>query len=296
VIWTGLLLFALAAVCAAGEDTGQTTDVFLDRQQAVMLVSQSVFLDRGKVDNIALFERLERAMGRKALDQYFPIANGTAFAISPDGYLVTAFHVIKHVPQDQVQRWSLRSFAHYVGKQLTPGYLEVREINKVFQEYQRIAKKSELYVHIRTADGKEHRAEVIAKNDELDLALLKINPGQELAAIPAAGGGTLRANQKVVTIGYPLQSVLDEFLDDLKSSITDGIVSAIRQDKWDIQHTAPINPGNSGGPLLNAEGALVGINVGEIREADNVCFAVGVQKLIEWLKSIDKGQILKEQP
>ena len=50
-----------------------------------------------------------------------------------------------------------------------------------------------------------------------------------------------------------------------------------------IQTQAPINPGDSGGPLLNAEGAVVGIVVGSASDTDGVSFAVAVQHLREVL-------------
>jgi len=263
-------------------------DVFLARQGAVMLVSQSVFLDGTKIRDVRLFEKLEKAMGRKVRDQYFPVSNGTSFAISPDGYLVTAFHVIKHVPLDQVEGASLRSFAHYIGKHLVPGYLERTELNKVLNEFKRITDRPTLYVVVKTAAGEVYRAETVAKDDDQDLALLKIEAGPSLPTVPLAEATALKASQKVVSIGYPLQDVLDEFLDDLKSSVTNGIISAVRRDKWDIQHTAFVNPGNSGGPLLDASGGLIGINVGAVTDANGIYFAVGSQKLIDWLTRINK--------
>jgi S1-C subfamily serine protease len=291
----GIVPFLLVPRSAAGQQAEAEKDIFLAHQQAVMLVSQSVHLERTRVRNLVLFKSLEWALGRNVLDQYFPLVYGTAFAVSPDGYLVTAFHIIKHVPEQKQPDWSLRSFTQYLGRHLVPGYLRKSELNTIFKEYRSITRKSDLFIIVKTAGGEEYRAEVVAKDDQLDLALLRINPLRELATIPFTRETTLRANQKVVTIGYPLQNILDQFLDDLKSSITDGIISAVREDRWDIQHTASLNPGNSGGPLLNAQGELVGINVGEIKEANNICFAVRSQKLIDWLRSIDKGQLIKEQ-
>ena len=105
-------------------------------------------------------------------------------------------------------------------------------------------------------------------------------------------GGVLNFDIMFLSV---FQSVFSQFLDDFKSSITDGIISAIRDDKWDIQHTAAVNLGNSGGPLLNSQGQLIGINVGKLQEADDIYFAIRSQKLIDWLKSIGKEDILKEQ-
>jgi S1-C subfamily serine protease len=285
--WIKVLpFFLLVPLCTFSQEAPSEEDVFLRHQKAVMLVSQSIFLDKSQVRNVELFERLEEATEHKVLDQYFPLSSGTAFAIKADGYLVTAFHVLKHIPQDQIERWSLYYFVNYIAKYITPGYLTKTELNKILKEYRKIAKRSDIYINIKTDTLEEYRAEIVAKDEELDLALLKIPVDQELTTISLTAEPALKANQEVVTIGYPLQSVLDEFLDDFKSSITDGIISAIRDDKWDIQHTASVNPGNSGGPLLNSRGELVGINVGEIEEANNIYFAIRSQKLIDWLKSV----------
>jgi V8-like Glu-specific endopeptidase len=292
-MWIRVLpFFLLVPLCTFSQEALNEDDILLAHQKAVMLVSQSIFLDKSQVRNIELFEKLEEATEHKVLDQYFPLSNGTAFAITPDGHLVTAFHVLKHIPQDQIERWSLYCFVNYIAKYIIPGYLDKGELNKILKEYRKIARNSDIYITIRTDTREEYRAEIVAKDDELDLALLKIQPGQELATIALTDEPSLKTNQKVVTIGYPLQSVFDKFLDDFKSSVTDGVISAIRDDKWDIQHTASINPGNSGGPLLNSQGELVGINVGEIEEANNIYFAIRSQKLIDWLKSVGLEDLL----
>ena len=290
-----LLFFLLVPLYAFSQEAQDEQDVFLNHQKAVMLVSQSIYIDRAQVKNIELFERLEDAMEQKLLDQYFPINNGTAFAISSDGYLVTAFHVLKHIPKEQVEVWSLYYFANFIGIHLTPGYLDYKELNKILKEYMKIAGRSDIYINVRTNTREDYRAELVDKDDVLDLALLKIETNQEIATIPLTPKPSLTVKQEVVTIGYPLQSVLDQFLDDFKSSITDGIISAIRDDKWDIQHTAAVNPGNSGGPLLDSQGELIGINVGRIEDADDMYFAIRSQKLIDWLESTGRADILREQ-
>lgn len=281
-----LLFFLLLPFYSFSQEALNAEDIFLQHRKAVMLVSQSVFLDKSQVRNVELFEKLEKATEQKVLDQHFPLSSGTGFAIRPDGHLITAFHVLKHIPRDQIERWSLYYFVNFVAKYITPGYLTKTELNKILKEYRKIAGNSDIYVTVKTDTLEVYRAEILAKDEELDLALLKVPVDQDLATIALTAEPAIKANQEVVTIGYPLQSVLDEFLDDFKSSITDGVISAIRDDKWDIQHTASVNPGNSGGPLLNSQGELVGINVGEIKEANNMYFAIRSQKLIDWLESV----------
>ena len=72
-------------------------------------------------------------------------------------------------------------------------------------------------------------------------------------------------------------------------SVSTGIVSAIHRDLKDqrekvilkdvVQTDAAINPGNSGGPLLNAYGQVIGINTAIRGDAQNIGFAIGVNRL-----------------
>jgi serine protease Do len=74
-----------------------------------------------------------------------------------------------------------------------------------------------------------------------------------------------------------------------ENTVTRGIVSALHRavqvsdaQFYDdlIQTDAPINPGNSGGPLLNVDGEMVGINVAVRAGAQNIGFAIPVDKVI----------------
>ncbi len=104
--------------------------------------------------------------------------------------------------------------------------------------------------------GQTLEATVIGVDEETDLALLKVN-GATLSPLPLGDSDTLKAGQLVFAFGSPL---------GLDNTVTMGVVSAVgRQLEPDdpmvyIQTDAPINPGSSGGPLVNALGAVVGIN------------------------------------
>jgi hypothetical protein len=128
------ILFLLVPLCSFSQEALREGDIFLKHQKAVMLVSQSIFLDESQVRNIELFEKLEEATEHKVLDQYFPLSSGTAFAIQADGYLITAFHVLKHIPRDQIEHWSLYYFINYIANYITPGYLTKTELNKILKE------------------------------------------------------------------------------------------------------------------------------------------------------------------
>jgi putative serine protease PepD len=94
-----------------------------------------------------------------------------------------------------------------------------------------------------------------------DGTVVEVNQADDLAVIStSASFPTLRVKERrpgvgdaVLAVGSPL---------GLEGSVSTGIVSAIRtvDDKTVVQTTAAINPGNSGGPLVDADGAVVGVN------------------------------------
>ena len=116
-------------------------------------------------------------------------------------------------------------------------------------------------VYVTLADGERIEGEVIGRDPENDLAVIKFNPsGHRLSTIPMGDSDSLRVGQKVLAIGNPF---------GLDRTLTTGIVSGLgrplraRNDlviRDMIQTDASINPGNSGGPLLDSRGVMIGIN------------------------------------
>jgi serine protease Do len=100
-------------------------------------------------------------------------------------------------------------------------------------------------------------AYVIGIAPEIDLAVLRIEGGMKLPALPLAQYTKVRQGETVFAFGSP---------GGLRNTLTHGLVSAVaRQVDPDspliyIQTDAPINPGNSGGPLVNTHGEVVGVN------------------------------------
>ena len=115
--------------------------------------------------------------------------------------------------------------------------------------------REEESLQARFSGGVELTAEVAYIDDDLDIALLKVE-GANFPHLVLAETATVRQGQEVLAVGNPGQAML--------FSVTKGIVSGIDefpnagQGTW-IQTDAQLNPGNSGGPLVNMQGAVVGI-------------------------------------
>ncbi|MFE5795935.1 S1C family serine protease [Streptomyces sp. NPDC056503] len=152
-------------------------------------------------------------------------------------------------------------------------------------------------ITVQTSDGKSYRAEVVGKDPDKDLALIKLGNASGLKAATLGDSSKVKVGDEVVAIGSP---------EGLTGTVTSGIVSALdrdvtvakdedgagdggqdQQQQWDprqgwpfefggqqfngdtgsskttykaLQTDASLNPGNSGGALINMNGEIIGIN------------------------------------
>ncbi len=129
------------------------------------------------------------------------------------------------------------------------------------------------------ADGREYDATVVASDRENDVAILKIESPQSMSTLPFGRSHDLMIGETVIAIGNPL---------GYQHTVTAGVVSAVNRDLEFgrdlvmgglIQTDASINPGNSGGPLLNVLGELIGVNTAIRGDAQNIGFAIPVDRL-----------------
>jgi len=152
-------------------------------------------------------------------------------------------------------------------------------------------------VSVQASDGRLYKAEVVGADPISDLAVIKIDGGNDFEAAEFADSSALNVGDAAIAIGAPL---------GLSNTVTTGIVSSLNRsitvassaapetpdseapdgtdpfDFWRfdtpeggapapsgsstialsvIQTDAAINPGNSGGALLDSEGKVIGINV-----------------------------------
>jgi len=151
-------------------------------------------------------------------------------------------------------------------------------------------------VEVIFANGLRAEADVIGSDPDSDLAVIKVDlPAADLQPMPLGDSDALRVGQLTLAIGAP-------FGQDF--TMTSGIISAIGRTIRSgntpfsipeaIQTDASINPGNSGGPLLNRQGAVIGINTQILsRSGSNagVGFAVPVNIAKRVVPSLIKDQV-----
>ncbi len=133
-------------------------------------------------------------------------------------------------------------------------------------------------IRVTLVDGRELEAQVVGSDVENDLALLRLDPGEDAAPLPHLAlrrRTDLMVGETVVAIGNPF---------GLESTVTKGVISALNRTVSSrrsgrtyadfVQTDASINPGNSGGALLDLDGGLVGINTAIIESAQGIGFAI----------------------
>jgi S1-C subfamily serine protease len=150
-------------------------------------------------------------------------------------------------------------------------------------------------------DGTSYSVEVLARDPQLDVAILKINEPLEksLSYVTFGDSESLRLGETVVAIG----NALAEFRNSVSVGVVSGLARSIvasdgmggsEQLDQVIQTDAAINPGNSGGPLLNINGEVIGVNVAVSRGADNIGFALPAHIVEQVVDSVrEYGEIVR---
>ncbi|GAB7080652.1 DegQ family serine endoprotease [Megalodesulfovibrio paquesii] len=145
-------------------------------------------------------------------------------------------------------------------------------------------------IKVTLFDEKTYNAKVIGRDEETDLALLKIDAKKNLPHLSFADSDKARIGDWVVAIGNPF---------GLQHSVTAGIISAkgrsLGSGPYDnyIQTDASINPGNSGGPLINLEGDVVGINTAILASGQGLGFAVPSNMARSVIEQLQSGKAVR---
>lgn len=135
------------------------------------------------------------------------------------------------------------------------------------------------------ADEKPSDAEVVGRDQEMDIALIKVKNKRKMVAAVLGDSDALEVGEYVMAVGNPVGH---------GHSVTHGIISAKGRPAPDfplasyLQTDAPINPGNSGGPLVSLKGEVVGINNAIDQRAHGIGFAIPinlVKKILPQLRT-----------
>lgn len=129
-------------------------------------------------------------------------------------------------------------------------------------------------LQVRLADGSEFTPQVVMAEPAHDLAVLRIQAGRALPALPLGPSSDLLVGETVIAVGHPF-GYTHTVSTGIISSATRAITmpeGTVMEDL--IQTTASINPGNSGGPLLNINGEWIGLTVAMRDGAQGIAFAL----------------------
>jgi serine protease Do len=188
-------------------------------------------------------------------DERRQTSGGSGFVISPDGFILTNNHVIEGATKVEV---------HYGADENGNG-------------------------------GRTVPATIVGRDPSTDIALLKIDVGQDLPWIRLGDSDRARKGDWAIAIGHPFR---------FENTLTVGVISAkgralgLSQETQSfenfIQTDAAINMGNSGGPLLNIAGEVVGINTA-IRGggAQGIGFATPINTAKTLLPQLKQGKVTR---
>jgi S1-C subfamily serine protease len=149
-------------------------------------------------------------------------------------------------------------------------------------------------IRVNLRNGTTVDGELVGAIRAADVALVQLESGDDpLTPVRLGSSDALRVGDDVVAVGNALN--LGE-----APTVTTGIVSATDRSvpaangmtlRDLVQTDAAINPGNSGGPLVDASGAVIGVNTAIAQGAENIGFAIAIDAVRPLIEDIRSGAV-----
>jgi S1-C subfamily serine protease len=142
-------------------------------------------------------------------------------------------------------------------------------------------------------DGVKYVATILDRDSARDLALMRIS-ATGLKSLALGNSDSVKLGQTAIAIG----NALGEFKNTVSVGVISGLARNVTAEDGQgnnetidnvIQTDAAINPGNSGGPLLNLKGEVIGINTAIVSNAQNIGFAIPINKAKQVISSFEKN-------
>lgn len=192
---------------------------------------------------------------------------GSGIIVSEDGYIITNNHLISNS----------------------------KKIYVTISNYRKQLHTTNTIDNILSSTQKEYPAKIIGVQQDLDIAILKINSDKTLPVTYLGNSNEVKVGDFAIAIGNPF---------GLTGTFTLGIISAIdRRIPSDIyspnlyffQTDACIHSGNSGGPLVNIDGQVIGINTAIFTVGENENFGISFVIPINYIKKYAESTIKGEK-
>ena len=135
-------------------------------------------------------------------------------------------------------------------------------------------------IKITAYDGKVYSTIVYCKDDNLDIAVLSV-PAANLKPLTIGNTTDIKIGDDVIAIGAP---------NGMSYTLTKGTLSSnkrIISGESYLQIDAALNEGNSGGPLLNANGAVIGMNTMKMNNSEGLGLAIPIDRIIQYMDNND---------
>lgn len=276
-----LSLLAALSLFAQGAPT------FYERIAAsTVFLVHTIYMDPALCKNPEVVRRWESNNDIKILSMHIPLSSGSGFLVSDGTLILTNRHVVEFEDLGKIREplaaLILKAFESSNQKGLT-----WTELSQIRTDLAAMINRGAYRFIVEVGDKKYADSEQVAKarENEADIAVLRLKesagPGLPLATTESIT--TAIVGREVFSFGYPLGYGLDGMFEENVATMNKGNVSALRKADLGIQHSAAISHGNSGGPLVDASGTVIGMNTAGSEEGNSLFFAVGADRIRDFL-------------